>query len=106
MEMDYENQDITNLWDKILTAKMSEVEKFIYPSKIWSGKWLDERMTAYGKKDRKELEEHYKEQSLLKKSVYPEDIAEAAFFMASNQSAKSTGNIINVDAGNIQSFTR
>ena len=75
-------------------------------SKIWSGKWLNERMATYGKKDRKELEDHYKERSLLKKSVYPEDIAEAAFFMASDQSAKSTGNIINVDAGNVQSFTR
>ncbi len=36
----------------------------------------------------------------------PEDIAEAIFFLASDASAKSTGNIINVDAGNAQSFTR
>ena len=43
---------------------------------------------------------------MLKLSVYPEDIAEAAFFFASDMSAKSTGNIINVDAGNAQSFTR
>ena len=34
MEMDYENQEITNLWDKILTSKMSEVEKLIYRSNI------------------------------------------------------------------------
>ena len=43
---------------------------------------------------------------MLKKGVYPEDIAEAAFFLSSDMSAKSTGNIINVDAGNAQSFTR
>ena len=36
----------------------------------------------------------------------PEDIAEAVFFFASDMSAKSTGNMINVDAGNAQAFTR
>ncbi len=83
-----------------------EADKIFGGAKIWSGEWLNERMAAYGKNDRKELEEHYRQRSLLKKSVYPEDIAEAAFFLASDQSAKSTENIINVDAGNIQSFTR
>ena len=43
---------------------------------------------------------------MLKRSVYPEDIAEAAYFFASDMAAKSTGNILNVDAGNVQSFTR
>jgi enoyl-[acyl-carrier-protein] reductase (NADH) len=53
-----------------------------------------------------ELEEHYRKRSLLKRSVFPEDIAEAIYFLASEKSAKSTGNILNVDAGNAQSFTR
>lgn len=74
-------------------------------SKIWSGDWLKERADAYGK-DTSELEEHYRQRSLLKRSVLPEDIAEATYFFASEQSAKSTGNIINVDAGNVQAFTR
>jgi enoyl-[acyl-carrier-protein] reductase (NADH) len=43
---------------------------------------------------------------MLKRSVYPEDVAEAVYFLASDLSAKSTGNIINVDAGNATSFTR
>ena len=60
----------------------------------------------YNKKNEEDLEEHYKQRSLLKKSVLPVDIAEAAYFMASDLSSKSTGNIINVDSGNIQSFTR
>jgi enoyl-[acyl-carrier-protein] reductase (NADH) len=38
--------------------------------------------------------------------VFPEDIAEAVYFLASEMSAKSTGNILNVDAGNAHSFTR
>ena len=74
-------------------------------SKIWSGDWLKERADAYGK-DTADLEEHYRQRSLLKRSVLPEDIAEAAYFFASEASSKSTGNILNVDAGNVQSFTR
>ncbi|MEO9775214.1 bifunctional rhamnulose-1-phosphate aldolase/short-chain dehydrogenase [Roseibium sp.] len=74
-------------------------------SKIWSGDWLKERAEAYGK-DTSELEEHYRQRSLLKRSVLPEDIAEASYFFACEASAKSTGNILNVDAGNVQAFTR
>ena len=75
-------------------------------SKIWTGEWLDARAKAYGKKDLSELEEVYRERSLLKRSVLPEDIAEAVYFFSSEVSSKSTGNILNVDAGNVQAFTR
>jgi rhamnulose-1-phosphate aldolase/alcohol dehydrogenase len=74
-------------------------------SKIWTGEWKEQRAAAY-KMSTDDLEEHYRSRSLLKRSVFPEDIAEAIFFFASDMSAKSTGNIINVDAGNAQSFTR
>ncbi|MHA6691472.1 bifunctional rhamnulose-1-phosphate aldolase/short-chain dehydrogenase [Devosia sp. A449] len=74
-------------------------------SKIWAGEWLEQRASTY-KTDKDGLEEMYRERSLLKRSVFPEDIAEAIYFFASDASAKSTGNIINVDAGNAQSFTR
>ena len=74
-------------------------------SKIWEGEWLEQRAATY-KTDKEGLEEMYRNRSLLKRSVYPEDIAEAAYFLASDLSAKSTGNIINVDGGNVQSFTR
>lgn len=74
-------------------------------SKIWTGEWREQRAAAYNMSP-DELEEHYRKRSMLKRSVYPEDIAEATFFLASDMSAKSTGNIINVDAGNAQSFTR
>jgi enoyl-[acyl-carrier-protein] reductase (NADH) len=43
---------------------------------------------------------------LLKRSVYPEDVAEAVYFFASDRSGKSTGNILNVDAGNVAAFPR
>jgi rhamnulose-1-phosphate aldolase/alcohol dehydrogenase len=74
-------------------------------SKIWSGEWLDQRASTYGK-DKDGLEEMYRQRSMLKRSVLPEDIAEGAYFFASDLSAKSTGNILNVDAGNVQAFTR
>ncbi|MBB3952454.1 bifunctional rhamnulose-1-phosphate aldolase/short-chain dehydrogenase [Aureimonas jatrophae] len=74
-------------------------------SKIWSGEWREQRAAA-SRIGEDELEAHYRNRSLLKRSVYPEDIAEAVYFFASDQSAKSTGNIVNVDAGNAISFTR
>lgn len=74
-------------------------------SKIWEGEWLEQRAGTYGT-DKDGLEEMYRQRSMLKRSVLPEDIAEAAYFFASEKSAKSTGNIINVDAGNVQAFTR
>ncbi|RWB95071.1 MAG: bifunctional rhamnulose-1-phosphate aldolase/short-chain dehydrogenase [Mesorhizobium sp.] len=74
-------------------------------SKIWTGEWKEQRAAAYNMST-DDLEEHYRSRSMLKRSVFPEDIAEAIYFFASDMSAKSTGNIVNVDAGNAQSFTR
>jgi enoyl-[acyl-carrier-protein] reductase (NADH) len=74
-------------------------------SKIWSGEWLDQRASTY-KTDKEGLEEMYRQRSMLKRSVLPEDIAEGVYFFAADLSAKSTGNILNVDAGNVQAFTR
>jgi len=74
-------------------------------SRIWQGEWAEQRATQY-KTTPDALEAVYRERSLLKRSVYPEDIAEAVAFFASERSAKSTGNIINVDAGNAAAFTR
>ncbi len=74
-------------------------------SKIWQGEWRQQR-AASNKVGEDQLEEVYRQRSLLKLSVYPEDIAEGVYFFASDLSAKSTGNILNVDAGNAQAFTR
>ena len=74
-------------------------------SKIWEGEWLDQRASTYGT-DKEGLEEMYRNRSMLKRSVLPEDIAEAAYFFAADSSSKSTGNIVNVDAGNKEAFTR
>lgn len=73
-------------------------------STIWTGDWLKERAEAY-KIEQDQLEEHYRQRSLLKLSVYPEDIAAAVKFFCT-EAPKSTGNILNVDAGNAVSFSR
>jgi len=75
-------------------------------SRIWDGDWRKERAGTHGIDPGAELEEHYRQRSMLKRDVLPEDIAEAAYFLGSDASAKSTGNMINVDAGNVQAFTR
>lgn len=74
-------------------------------SRIWSSEWRRERAEAYNM-DESALEEYYRERSLLKRNVFPEDVAEAVYFLVADTSSKSTGNILNVDAGNAASFTR
>ncbi|EGF92704.1 rhamnulose-1-phosphate aldolase/alcohol dehydrogenase [Asticcacaulis biprosthecium C19] len=74
-------------------------------SQIWNGAWRAERAAAYNLEDA-ELEEFYRNRSLLKRSVFPEDVAEAVIFLASPAASKSTGNILNVDGGNAMAFTR
>jgi rhamnulose-1-phosphate aldolase/alcohol dehydrogenase len=74
-------------------------------SRIWQGEWAQQRADQYNASP-EELEDIYRERSLLKRSVFPEDVAEAVAFFASERSAKSTGNIVNVDAGNATAFTR
>ncbi len=74
-------------------------------SQIWSGNWRAERAAAYGI-DADSLEDYYRKRSLLQREVLPEDVAEAIAFFAGPGSAKSTGNILNVDGGNVGSFVR
>jgi rhamnulose-1-phosphate aldolase/alcohol dehydrogenase len=74
-------------------------------SKIWQGPIREQRAASL-KITEDQLEEHYRKRSLLQRSVYPEDIAEGVYFFASDLSSKSTGNFLNVDAGNATTFTR
>jgi rhamnulose-1-phosphate aldolase/alcohol dehydrogenase len=74
-------------------------------SSIWSGKWRQERAQAYGIQP-DQIEEYYRNRTILKVSVFPEDIAEAALFFASDRSAKTTGAMLTVDGGVSAAFAR
>ena len=74
-------------------------------SRIWQGEWRNERAQQH-KAAPEDLEAVYRDRSLLKRSVLPEDVAEAVAWFASDLSSKSTGNIINVDAGHAAAFPR
>ena len=74
-------------------------------SKIWQGPIRQQRAASL-RITEDQLEEHYRKRSLLQRSVYPEDIAEGVYFFASDLSSKSTGNFLNIDAGNAATFSR
>ncbi len=74
-------------------------------SKIWQGEWSQQR-AASNKISVDQLEEHYRKRSLLQRRCSPRISPRGSIFFASDLSAKSTGNFLNVDAGNAVSFTR
>ena len=89
-----------------IRANVVNPDAVLRGSRIWQGAWGDAR-AASNQTTREGLEAVYVERSLLKRGVYPEDIAEAvAHFAIESRSGKSTGNILNVDAGNAAAFSR
>ena len=88
-----------------IRANVVNPDAVLRGSRIWSGDWRQARAAGMGVGE-EQLEEAYRQRSLLKRSVHPEDIAEAVLFFAGEASAKSTGNILNVDAGNQIAFAR
>lgn len=74
-------------------------------SSIWDSNWRNDRAKSYGI-DPDQLEDYYKKRSTLLVNIYPEDIAEAVLFFASDKSKKSTGNMLAVDGGVPAAFTR
>jgi rhamnulose-1-phosphate aldolase/alcohol dehydrogenase len=77
----------------------------IQGSSIWSSDWKAERASNYGVEE-EDLQTFYRGRTKLGVNVYPEDVAEAIAFLAGPRSAKSTGNIINVDGGVTAAYTR
>ena len=75
-------------------------------SRIWGSGWREERAAAYGIEP-DELEEHYRKRTTLGVNILPDDIAEAVLHFASERrSAKSTGNVLNVDGGVAAAYPR
>jgi len=77
----------------------------IQDSAIWSSDWKAERASTYGVTE-DDLQTFYRGRTKLGVDVYPEDVAEAIAFLAGPRSAKSTGNVINVDGGVTAAYPR
>ena len=77
----------------------------IQGSSIWSSDWRAERASTYGVSE-DELQNFYQGRTKLGVAVLPEDVAEAIAFFAGPRSAKSTGNVVNVDGGVTAAYPR
>jgi rhamnulose-1-phosphate aldolase/alcohol dehydrogenase len=74
-------------------------------SKLWSEDIRRERAAAQGIRV-EQLEDFYRKRNLLAARILPEDVAEAALFLASDRSAKTTGCTLTVDGGVKDAFPR
>jgi rhamnulose-1-phosphate aldolase/alcohol dehydrogenase len=77
----------------------------IQDSGIWSSDWKAERANTYGVRE-DDLQTFYQGRTKLGVAVLPEDVAEAIAFFAGPRSAKSTGNVVNVDGGVTAAYPR
>ncbi len=74
-------------------------------SRLWSQEVRQERAAAH-RVPLDKLEEFYQQRNLLHTQVRAEDVAEAALFLASDRSSRTTGAMIPVDGGVGEAFPR
>ena len=53
-----------------------------------------------------DLEDHYRRRNLLGVTIDPDDVAEVAWWLASDSSRKTTGTVVTVDGGVAAAFPR
>jgi len=74
-------------------------------SSIWNSRWREERARNYGIQP-EDLEAYYAARTTLKVNIFPEDVAEAVLFFASNRALKTTGAMLTVDGGVAAAYGR
>ncbi|HEY3116708.1 MAG TPA: SDR family oxidoreductase, partial [Chloroflexota bacterium] len=74
-------------------------------SGLWSDELKEMRAASYGI-EADGLEGYYQQRNLLKARVTPDDVAQAALWLASDRSSKTTGAMIPVDGGLREAFPR
>ena len=74
-------------------------------SGLWSNEVREQRAQAHNVAV-DQLEDFYRQRNLLKQRVLAEDVAQAALYLASDRSAKTTGAMLPVDGGVREAFPR
>jgi rhamnulose-1-phosphate aldolase/alcohol dehydrogenase len=74
-------------------------------SSIWDAGWRAARAGGYGVKP-EELDEFYRQRTVLKVNVRPEDLAEAISFLAGPRASRTTGGVLTVDGGVTAAYVR
>lgn len=74
-------------------------------SQLWAGGIREQRAAAHGVRP-DELEDFYASRNLLKARVRSVDVAETVSFLLSDDSSRTTGNVIAVDGGVAGAFPR
>jgi NAD(P)-dependent dehydrogenase (short-subunit alcohol dehydrogenase family) len=88
-----------------IRSNMINPDAIFRDSKLWSPRIREERAKAHGIPV-EQVEDFYRQRTLLKTSVTAEDVAEAALFLAGDRSLKTTGSMIPVDGGVREAFPR
>jgi len=74
-------------------------------SGIWDAGWRQARAAAYGIRP-EELDEYYRQRTVLKVNVLPEHVAEAISFLAGPCASRTTGAALTVDGGVTAAYVR
>ena len=88
-----------------IRANMINPDAIFRGSTLWSPELIRARAAAHGT-DEAGLQDYYRQRNLLSQAIYPEDVAEAAWWLASDRSRKTTGTVITVDGGVAAAFPR
>ena len=88
-----------------IRANMINPDAIFRGSTLWSPELMRARAAAHGT-DEAGLQDYYRKRNLLSQAIYPEDVAEAAWWLASERSRKTTGTVITVDGGVAAAFPR
>ena len=88
-----------------IRANIVNPDAVFQDSRLWSDDVRRHRAAAQGIAV-EDLEDFYRKRNLLAVRILPEDVAEAALFLASDRSAKTTGCTLTVDGGVREAFPR
>jgi rhamnulose-1-phosphate aldolase/alcohol dehydrogenase len=88
-----------------IRSNMINPDAIFRNSNLWSPHIREERAQAHGISV-DQVEDFYRQRTLLKVSVTAEDVAEAALYLAGDRALKTTGAMLPVDGGVQEAFTR